>query len=185
MLEIWFIDDDENFMEAMKRCLKIPTDKDYGIYNGRIAVHFKDPGIDGSSIINSINNATHQTSSVPDIIFLDLRYPLDKRNAITADNDSIIDPLGLSGIKILKAINDNNIYNACFPIIFSEVSLNETNKQNIISKFGYISRSLKFIEKNSNLSELSLQINGIDQYIATKNCDSLKVIINKLTGINR
>lgn len=181
MLEVWFIDDDENFIEAMKRCLKIKSDDDSGIFNNRIRVSFKDPGIDGSGIVNSINNAAHDTASIPDVIFLDLRYPIDKRNAL-ADNNTVMDPLSLSGIKILKAIFENNTYDACFPIIFSEVSLNETNKDDIKKKFNYVTRTVKFIEKNPILSEINLQINGVDEYIATKNCDSLKVIIQRLCG---
>jgi len=181
MLTIWFIDDNENFMEAMKKCLGIDVEKEYGIFNNRIRINFLDPDIDGTNIIKTIEQAGHDTSIIPDIIFLDLRYPVDKRNVMNIDeNNEIIDPLKLSGINILNALKENECFDACFPIIFSEVSLNETNKNEIKTLFNYNSRELLFMKKHNNLSDIRLQINGLDRYVATKNCDSLKKIISKM-----
>ncbi len=176
MLNIWFIDDNENFMDAMKRCLSMDTEEDYGIFDGKIGIKFLDPGIDGSSIVNTIQNASHDSSLAPDIIFLDLRYPADKRNAMTETSDNA-DPLQLSGMKILDAILHNDTFNSCYPIIFSEVSLNETHKNEIIEKYNYLDRSIRFIEKNSKLQEIKLKIDGINSYVATKNCDTMKAMI--------
>jgi len=178
MFNVWFIDDDENFIDAMKRCLGIDIDANEGIFNQRIRVKFLDPGIDGSSIINIINNAKHKSSSIaPDVIFLDLRYPIDKRRAMTVTSNSTIDPLKLSGIKVLEAISKNDIFDSCYPIIFSEVSLNQTNKDEIINNYNYRERSMRFIEKNPMLHDITLDIDGVNSYIATKNCDSMKTMI--------
>ncbi len=171
MTTIWFIDDNELFLEAMKKCLKIDANKNYGVFENKISVNFFDPGIDGLNIIEIINNARRDFST-PDVIFLDLRYPVDKRSGET-------NPMKLSGIKILDAMKQNSLFDSSYPVIFSEVALNEHHINEIKEKYNYSARNVKFIEKNPLLHEIQLKINGIDSYIATKNCDSMKEIMRK------
>lgn len=173
MFTIWFIDDDENFMDTVKECLKISKDKDYGVFDGRIAIHFKDPHIDGQGIIDTITYQSHSIADIPDLIFLDLRYPVDKKN-------NVIDVMSLSGIKILKAIAQNEIFNSTNVCIFSEVPLDETAKENIKKMLNFSERKQLFIDKHKmKLSSNDIEINKLKYYLS-KNCNSLQKIIDSL-----
>ncbi|MDD2356450.1 MAG: hypothetical protein PHX13_00895 [Thiovulaceae bacterium] len=177
MLNIWFIDDNDAFLKTIRTCLGVKQKSMSGVYKNSVSITILDANIDGSSIVNTIRDSGHKTSHIPDFVFLDLRFPIDKRQASTnIDND----PLKLSGIKILDAIIENDVYKSTIPIIFTAVSLDQHVKDSLTKRMSLQKRRILIKEKFPDMKDMNISIDGIDGFIASKNCDSLQELVEKL-----
>jgi len=172
---VWFIDDDAHLRQAIKNCFNIKQET--GIYTNKNNKEFKistlNPGIHGVAAIKKVNDTGPNNGIlIPDLILLDLRYPIDRKNKET-------DVLKLHGIKVLEEILKNEYMNNTCVIIFSEFYIDAVTKTAIINKSKIKERETRFIEKQ----KLKYDDSSLIDATIKKNCQSVKYFIDKFTSI--
>ena len=171
---LWFIDDDAHLRQEIKDCFDIKSES--AIYTNQHGKEFKistiNPGIYGNWAIDKINSIGPENGIlIPDLIFLDLRYPIDKSNNET-------DVLKLHGMKVLEEILKNEYMKDTCVIIFSVYYIDAPTKTNILNKSKIKEREIRFAEKQ----KLKYDDTSLADISVKKNCSSLKHFIDKLVS---
>jgi len=169
MYKIWFIDDEPAFRRDVKDCFNLKSE--YGIYDNSIMMRIISTGIDGMQAKESITTVV--IDDIPDLIFVDLRYPIDITNNET-------DIKKLHGVSVLKSLTGDIRYKNTMIVIFSQVSLSEDEKQYLIDLLGFENRKSQFLQK-THFGMDSISINKIAGMKIDKSCQNLRKIIDLLS----
>ena len=172
---VWFIDDHAHLRQEIKQCFDIKQES--AIYTNDKSQEFKisviNPGIDGREAIDLVHKTGHDNGYlVPDLILLDLRYPIDKQN-------NELNILELHGIKVMEEILKNEYMKNSCVVIFSEYFIDAPTKTIIIQKSKLKERETRFIEKQ----KIQYDSKSLSDVNIKKNCQSIKHFINQFVAV--